>query len=384
MRGHVRRRGDSWQVIVKVTDAATGRARTLSGTRPTRTAAETLLLELLTKAGRSGEAGSAATFGLLLDAWQTLNAPTWAPSTVRNTRAIVDRYLRPRLGARKVSKLRTAELDAAYLDLRSAGRARTGGKLAVATIAKVHGVARAALAQAVRWEWIADNPAERATLPKGDRHIVKPPAAADVIRLIDAAEVDDPDFGAFLHLAAAASARRGELCALRWTDLELDAPAVTIERSISLGVELVEKSTKTGNRRRVALDDDTVAILRARRTRARARAIECGIGLADNAFVFSQDIECLTPMRPDLATHRTRRIANRLGLANLRLHDLRHFGAGELLAAGVDLSTVAGRLGHAGGGRTTLAVYAHLIDHADENAAKAIGDVMRRATARDS
>lgn len=378
MRGHVRRRGKSWQAIVKITDPATGKRRQLSGTRASRDAADALMLELLTRAGRSGEAGSTVTVDALLTAWQKLNENAWAPSTVRNTAAIVDRYLRPALGRHKVSKLRTAEIDQLYEDLREHG-GRKGGKLALGTVSKVHGTLRAALRQAVKWEWIADNPAERATLPRGDHHRIHPPSPMDVLRLIDAADATDKDFGAFLHVAAATSARRGELCALRWNDIDLDAPAVVIERALSIGETVVEKSTKTGNRRRISLDPDTVAVLRAHRLRAVERALACGNPLAANAFVFTLEADGSRPWRPDLPTHRLRRLADKLELADLRLHDLRHFGPSEMLAAGVDLSTVAGRLGHAGGGRTTLAVYAHLLEHADENAASVMGGVLKRA-----
>lgn len=377
MRGHVRRRGKSWQAIVKVTDPATGKRRQISGSRPTKDLAEGLLLELLTKAGRSGEAGSVVTVGALLTAWQKLNEATWAPSTVRNTEAIVSRYLRPALGRHKASKLRTAELDQLYLDLRANG-GRNGGQLALGTISKVHGTLRAALTQAVRWEWIADNPAERATLPKGERHRIHPPSPMEVLRLIDAADATDPDFGAFLHVAASTSARRGELCALRWSDVDLEAATVTIERALSIGADVIEKTTKTGNRRRISLDADTIVVLRAHRLRAVERALACGNPLPADGFVFTLEADASRPWRPDLPTHRLRRLADKLDLPKLRLHDLRHFGPSEMLAAGVDLSTVAGRLGHAGGGRTTLAVYAHLLEHADENAANVMGGVLKR------
>jgi integrase len=378
VRGHVRRRGKSWQAIVKITDPATGKRRQLSGTRASRDAADVLMLELLTRAGRSGEAGSTVTVDSLLTAWQKLNENAWAPSTVRNTAAIVDRYLRPALGRHKVSKLRTAEIDQHYVDLREHG-GRKGGKLALGTVSKVHGTLQAALRQAVKWEWTADNPAERATLPKGDHHRITPPSPIDVLRLIDAADATDKDFGAFLHVAAASSARRGELCALRWNDIDLEVPAVVIERALSIGAEVVEKSTKTGNRRRISLDPDTVAVLRAHRLRAVERALACGNPLAVDAFVFTLEADGSRPWRPDLPTHRLRRLADKLDLPNLRLHDLRHFGASEMLAGAVELSTVAGRLGHAGGGRTTLAVYAHLLEHADENAANVMGQVLKRA-----
>lgn len=384
MRGHVRKRGNSWQALVKVVDPATGRARQISATRPTRKLADAALLELLVQAGRAGGIGSRATVEDLLNAWQALHADEWAASTIRNNRTLIDAYLIPTLGPREVAKLKPAELDLFYRDLRqTGGRARNGKRrpLSVGTVSKIHGVLRAALTQSVRWEWRADNPADRATLPRGERRRITPPSPADVIRLIDAAEQDDADFGAFLHLAAATGARRGELCALRWSDFDIEANTVTIARAISLGDEVVEKTTKTGNRRRIELDPDTVAIIRRHRGRARERVLACGTTLPDDAFVFTLDVDGSAPWRPDLPTHRFVKLRRRLGLDSIRLHDLRHFSVTELLAAGVDLSTVAGRHGHAGGGRTTLAVYAHLLEQADHGAAEVIGGVLRKGRA---
>ena len=67
---------------------------------------------------------------------------------------------------------------------------------------------------------------------------------------------------------------------------------------------------------------------------------------------------------------------------DVRLHDLRHFHATRLLVAGVDVATVAGRLGHSGGGRTTLAVYSHVLEQADRHAADIIGQIMQQREAR--
>jgi integrase len=146
---------------------------------------------------------------------------------------------------------------------------------------------------------------------------------------------------------------------------------------VQRGAQRKEKDTKTHQSRRIALDEVTVAILTEHLERCRARAAAVGVGLAANAYVFSPAPDGATALLPDSVTQRYRRLAKRLGLSST-LHDLRHFSATQLLAAGVDLRTVAGRLGHGGGGATTLRVYAAFVADADRRAAALLGTQLPR------
>jgi integrase len=167
-------------------------------------------------------------------------------------------------------------------------------------------------------------------------------------------------------------ARRGELCGLRWQHVDLDAGVVTFERSIGqIAGQMWEKGTKTHQTRRVTVDSETVEILREHRQRCDERASSGGISVRPDGFVFSLTPDCSTQIRPDTITQRYGRLAKRLGIET-NLHALRHYSATELIAAGVDPRTVAGRLGHAGGGSTTLRVYSAWVAEADQRAAAAL------------
>jgi integrase len=166
--------------------------------------------------------------------------------------------------------------------------------------------------------------------------------------------------------------RRGEVCALRWRDVDLDAETIEIRRNFVLhkGVG-VEKDTKTHQMRRIALDSETVVLLRDHRERVRERVTGLGGALAGELYVFAglKSPDHSTPYSPHAISSRYADMAKRLGIRT-HIHALRHHSATELLSAGVDLRTVAGRLGHGGGGSTTLRVYAAWVAASDRKAAE--------------
>jgi integrase len=118
----------------------------------------------------------------------------------------------------------------------------------------------------------------------------------------------------------------------------------------------------------VSLDRDTIAVLRDHKRRVEQRCAAVGTTLTDDTFVFSYVLDHRRPCHPDGIIHRYSRMTVGLGL-DTHLHALRHYNATELIAAGVDVRTVAGRLGHGGGGATTLRVYAAWMAAADKTAA---------------
>jgi hypothetical protein len=148
-----------------------------------------------------------------------------------------------------------------------------------------------------------------------------------------AAESVNPDLAAFFRLAAATGARRGELCALQWKDVDLENHQMTISRGlVETHTGVVEKDTKTHAERRITLDTGTSSILEAHRTRRDGIARQCDARLASSSYVFSHEVDGLTPWRPNYVTLAFTRLRNELGLKGVRLHDLRHFNATNMLA----------------------------------------------------
>lgn len=372
MRGHITRRGDAWRVHVYLgRDAETGKQRYFTRTvRGTKRDAETACAKLVAEAAR-GEHGetAAGTVRELLDRWVAHIEPNVSPSTLAAYRIYLDKWILPALGSKKLDRLRPDDLDRFYGSMRDS--------LSAASIRKTHTILRSALGQAMKWRMIASNPAASATPPRVEKAPIKPPDPRDVARLLAAADERDPELGLFLRLAAVTGARRGELCGLRWSDLDVATGQLLIERSVVKGTnDVVVKRTKTNRDRRLALDSATVNALVAQRDRAEARARECGSVLADGAYVFARDVEGQQPWRPDSgATGRFMKLRDSLDLGDIRLHDLRHYVATRLLDAGIPVREVSERLGHASA-TTTLTIYAASVPATDRKAAEIMGALL--------
>jgi integrase len=221
----------------------------------------------------------------------------------------------------------------------------------------------------VRWGWIDRSPTGDAEPPSKPHPEPQPPTPAEAARILDAAWAD-PDLGPLVWLAMVTGARRGELCALRWRHVDLERQVVVIRASIAQnGADMWEKDTKLHRRRHLTLDPNTVSVLTAYRQDRQQRAALVGATLTDDSFVFSPSADGATWRPPASLTRRYRRLVTGLGI-HTTLHKLRH-SATELIAAGVDLRTLAGRLGHSDGG-TTLAYYTAWVREADQCASLAL------------
>lgn len=377
MAGSLRQRGpDSWELRVYVgIDPETRQRRYVTRTvRGTRRAASRALAELGEEAGYARlRAGTVAD---LLEQWFAAASPSWSASTVRETRSLLRCHLIPHLGHYSVTKLGTQDIDDLYAHLLRAG-GREGAPLASGTVHRVHVVLHRALAQAVRWGWLFLNPASTASPPRLEPADIRPPSAAEVQALLESV-ADEPDFATYLRLAVSTGARRSQLLALRWADIDFDRAVIGFTRALIEGPNgPVLRPTKNRRSYGVALDAVSLQSLREHRERVLTIAQAAGAAVVGEGFVFSSDVAGTAPWKPNWVTKRFIRARRRAGLAHFRLHDLRHFMATTMLAAGVPVPTVAARLSHARAS-TTLNVYAHVVPGADREAAELLSTLLAR------
>ncbi len=123
----------------------------------------------------------------------------------------------------------------------------------------------------------------------------------------------------------------------------------------------------------MALDDATTSTLMAQLALAEARCSKVGVALKPEAYIWSGAPDYSEPLKPGRITSEFHALRKEIGLTQIRLHDLRHFAATVMPSGGVDVRTVAGRLGHARP-TLTLQTYAHVMEVTDRRAAEILGN----------
>ncbi len=365
------RRRNGSPILVSRTVHATQR-RAGAGAR----IADSELAKLVAQVEAGQVRAGSATVGEVLDQWlEHCEVVGRSPTTVAKYRQIADSVVRPELGSIKLSKLTARHLDRLYAKLTAKGNKAT-------TVRRVHALISVALTQARKWQLVASNVARDASPPSIDPVPVEAPDADAVRAMIAAAEKVEPALAALLFLAAATGARRGELCALRWSDIDWELGALTIARSVyeAKGGSWAEKDTKSHQVRRVGLDDLAMTVLRRYRSDVDQIAAGLDLTVPEDAFMFSRSPQGTEPIRPDVVSKFTARVAKKAGL-DTHLHALRHFSATQLIAGGHDIRTVAGRLGHRDPS-ITLRVYSHVLPEKDREAAQALGRILALPTGR--
>lgn len=299
----------------------------------------------------------------LLDRWLEHATPDLAATTLRTYRGYIDRTIVPAIGSTKLGKLSPAVLDDFYGDLRDT--------VAPATIRQIHAIIRRACSVAVRWGYLGVNPASNARPPRVLRSEHSPPGLVEARKFLAGL---DADLAMFVRLAAASGARRGELCALRWTDVNLAIGSMTVARSLSAATSTpVEKDTKTHQVRRLQLGAGTVSRLTAHLEAEREKAEWARVPFDDRGFVFTSLPG--RPWHPDAIGKRYRKAANAAGLTKVRLHDWRHWAATNAIAGGHPVRQVADRLGHAST-KMTHDTYSHVVPAGDQAIADTLDDLL--------
>lgn len=287
---------------------------------------------------------------------ETAVKPRVRSKTRTDYKGLLSRHVFPLIGDRLLAKLQPLDVQSVCCSMHSQS-------LSARTIRYTHAVLHSALAQAVKWRLIIDNPASKVELPAGRRQELKvfTPEQAQVFVKACA---DEP-FGTLLTLAVTTGLRPSEYLALQWKDIDWAIGTVRIQRTLERlpgGAWQSADTKRPGSRRVVKLQATVLRQLERHREEA-SRTCPCDPGSL--VFVNSQGLPI---SRRSLVQHQFKPLLRRLGLPDIRLYDLRHTAATLALVAGVPPKVVSEQLGHTRAA-FTLDVYAHVLPQMQDAAA---------------
>lgn len=290
------------------------------------------------------------------------------PSTMRMYRSYVEKDIVPAFGPKLLLKdLRKPHVAGLIADLQGAGRGAV-------TIKRIHATLSSALADAVQDGLLADNPGAGARLPRVERNKIQVWEPEDAGTFLDA--ISEHRLGSLFEVAILSGMRRGELCGLRWEDVDLVARRLVVRvQLVQVGKEVVEGRIKTdaGQSRVVALSDRAVAALIAWQFQQAEERAQWGEAYVESGRVFTY--EDGRQLRPGYASKLFELTVAKIGLPPMRFHDLRHLHASLMLASGQDLAIVSKTMGHSTS-QITRDLYAHMVGDAARKAAEGAASLL--------
>jgi integrase len=334
------------------------------------------LLAALKRELAAGQLGAGASQPLrvyLTDWLEGAVRPRRRPKTYVGYKTNVERHLIPALGDVPLGRLTTRQVRDLLNDLLAGG-------LAPRTVQYVHAVLRVALNHAVDEGLVPINVAARVDAPSVTREEVEPLSVEQARRFLVA--VAGHRLEAVYRVAIAVGLRRGEICGLSWTDIDLAAGRLTVRRTLGRveGQLRFDPPKSRRSRRTLALPAQSVAALRAHRVLQAQEQRLAGDRWVEHGLVFPSAIG--TPLEPRNLLRHFQATCVTLGLlrANgkpFRFHDLRHTAASFLLAQGVPLRVVMEILGHSQIG-LTADTYSHVAPEVQAAAAERMDDLLRQ------
>jgi integrase len=285
--------------------------------------------------------------------------------TVEEYQRIADLYISPHLGSVLVSDLRPVRISGWVGMLLSSG-GRGGKPIAGKTARHAFALLNAALRWGVKMEVVGRNACEAANRPKAARSTAKALSISEIGALSSMAR--GTRWETFIAIALMLGARRGEVLALTWNDVDLDAGRVIIRASLSQTKGAIAlKTTKTDRVRTVPISASTVAAFRKQHAQQAADKLLIGEAYRVDLTLPIFTDELGGRLSPKAAPNAFARLAKKAGSSTTSLHSTRHTAATTLVRAGIDLRTVSSILGHSNAS-VTLGIYSHVVEGAERAA----------------
>jgi integrase len=372
MKGHIRERSPGhWAIVIDVRDPQTGqRKRKWHSFKGTKREAQIKRAELIAALSQGSYVERSK---MTVDEFVESRINQWeadgsiSASSAQRYRQLAENQINLHIGMKPVQKLTRLDVEAWHTTLRNNG-------LAARTIGHAHRV----LGKALRDAEIDGLVQKNVCKLRGAPQVLE--AELVIVRDLPAflAKLQGSRLRVPATVALLTGMRLGEVLALRWNRVDLDAQVIqvreTLEQTSAHGTRFKPPKSRAG-RRDITLPDILIETLRAHRMAMLEMRLHLGAGkLPDDALLFA-DLEG-NPFNPNAASAAWSNFAASVGMPEVTFHALRHTHASQLIDAGVDIVTISKRLGHAKPD-ITLRVYAHLFRNDDSKAAAAINAAFR-------
>jgi integrase len=319
--------------------------------------------------------GPSTTINDAIEGWRLNGWDDLSPTTRRRYEGIWGRYVRDSIGRRRIAVLTPWDVE------RYLRRLKDEHALSQASVRYTRAMLHRACRLARKWSnGNLPNPVADTEMPEWSfdeqRDAVRAPTVEEVREILEAAERYDDRLGAFFRITAASGGRRGEVAALRWSDVDWKRETLRFDESVVTGngAARVKQPKTRGSVRTLAVDAATMATLAALFQKQKAEARACDLTVEENAFVFSVEPDGTIPPHPDALTKGFRRVCQLAGVADdIHLHSLRHFQSTELDAV-ISEAQKQVRMGW-----TTVQMarrYTDMVSEEDRKAAEHIGQLL--------
>lgn len=366
MKGHLRQRGKSgvWYAVFPVNGKQKWHRLQATGKREAEKEMTRLLASV--DGGSYVETSRMTVEQYLVDKWVPLGIDKdAAPSTVAQFKGRLKKYVIPTIGSIPLQKLTGLHLQEMFVDMMNG---KFGKPLKSQTVRVLHVQLHKAFAQAVTWGLIPKNPSAGAKVKRGKAAKKRVLTGEETVQLLENFRTTDIYIATLLIVCT--GLRRGEVLALRWSDVDFDRKLLMVEQGISRvqGTTHLSNLKTEASERWVSMPSVLVEALREHRQTQKLRSI-------------SNDLICIgddgNPIVPNTFTAKLTRYAKRAGFDNLTPHSLRHSHASLLADAGVKDKVISDRLGHSGE-EITKRVYIHSFQSAHDEAAKQVDKLLKR------
>lgn len=318
--------------------------------------------------------GPSTTVNDAIEGWKLNGWSDLSPTTRRRYQGLWDTHIRKSIGRRRLVDLSPWEVEKYLRSMKALGQSKD-------SVRQIRALLHRACKLARKWSnGELPNPVADTELPEWSYHEqsagVRSPTADEVRAVLAAAREIALRLYVFIRLAAATGARRGELCGLRWSDIDWDSYTLRFDEAIIAvdGPSEIKGPKTRDSVRRVAVDDKTVKVLREHRLTKEAEAELCEVELDPDGFVFSIHPAGHVPPHPDPFTSGFRKAADLAGVPkDVHLHSLRHFQSTELDAV-ISEAQKQARMGWA-----TVQMarrYTDTVTEEDKRAARHVGAIL--------